>query len=617
MAARIDRGLLLVAPGGLLMAMRLLGFLLVGSCLLTSSVRAQCEDSTCLSAGTRPITVSLPRANMLDAVLSSLLGVGVDLAPGDYEALATADLALGDLIAQLQADLTLGSPMAVLNAAITLEQLLDAAASVAASNGDALASASLAFAADEVALGATGTIQLGDLLEVELRAELLDVCSISALDLLTGGASLFNTEHATTVADVTVSGSALGLGAQIASIELGVVATEPPVYACGEQGSSLSSSGLRLRTSIDLVDTDVTLGVAGLAAASLTLASLDLVTEVTPGTGTLEQIDALASTLRVDATPGVVGLYLGTISDADLLSASPIDPELDIDPATVAELDVTLIGGIIQTGATVTARAVAGSGAAPETMLSFTSPYPKTLTAELGADLGSALADDLLADLEIEVGALTPPPPLPLGDGVLADLVDDVVDTLSSATGLLAPVLESMIEQLIDPLLETLGGGLGQLSVSVCLPFSLSGCDPDAGVDAGEDAGDPIEDAGLDGAEPEPDASEPEPMDASSEPDAVIEDDAGADAAAIDDGAVMMPDDGAVALDGEIVAPIPDGSLIDSGDDDDDSDEDPTTLRLRGGGCAIAAVAPNRLVTCFWLVTIAGVLLARRMRRLR
>lgn len=569
----------------------------VGVCLFAAPARAQCGEAACLSVSARPVTVTLPEAHLLDATLSSLLGLTIDLAPGDYQALAVVDLTLSDLLDQLQADLSLGSPAAVVHAAITLEQLFDAAASVAASDGHALSSATLALVADDVAL-ATGTIKLADLLEVEPSAELLGGCSISALDLLMSATTLFNAEHATAITEVSLLGAALGLGFQIASVDLGVTASSPPVYACGGQGSSASSAGLRLRARLELVGTSSTLSVAGLSEASLALVALELVSEVAPGIGTLEQIDALAGTLSVEATPGVVGLYLGTISDADMLSASPIQPSTEIAAAIVGRLDVTLLDGSTMASADVTARAVAGSGAAPETTLSFAAPYPKALVAEASEDLSDALADDLIASLEADVSTLAPP--VVVETGVLDDLAAAAVDALTSATGLVRPVVLDALEGLTDPLLEGLGGGLGELSVSACSPFELTTCEPDAGVEPEPDAGASSDDAGVDGGELEPDPTEPE-LDAS----------VAGDAGATEDAAVAR--DAAVAVDGEVIAPVPDAAQADSGIEGDDS----KVARRKRGGCSIAAVAPEPLAAHFWLVTLAGVLLARRVRRLR
>jgi uncharacterized membrane protein len=105
--------------------------LCLGPWIWTTHAQAQCGDSTCLTASTRPLTVTLSESNLLDSVLSSLLGVSVDLTAGDYQVLAAADLSVGDLLDVLSVELALGTPQAVLDAEITVAQLLDAAATVA------------------------------------------------------------------------------------------------------------------------------------------------------------------------------------------------------------------------------------------------------------------------------------------------------------------------------------------------------------------------------------------------------------------------------------------------------------------------------------------------------
>lgn len=454
--------------------------LCLGLGALAERAHAQCDDNTCLSAGIKPGTVSSSTGNLLDAVLSSVLGVTLDLSEGQYGALAGLDLSIGELLDALAVQLSLTTPGEVLAADLTIEQLLDAAASVAAAGGNATASVALTAAADDAA-ALLGTIRLGDLLSLDLRAEVLDVCAIGALDLLTSAATLFNSEHATSVVNVSVLGSALGLGSLIDGVSIAVVALEPPALSCGAQGSMLSASGLRVRTRIDLVETAQPINVAGLASASLGLAQLDLVTELSAGLGTLALIDALAGTLRVDATPGITSLYLGTISDARLLDGAPIDPDTDLGFANVAQLDVTLLGGLIRAAAAVSARGHVTADAPAETMLAFGAPYPTALTAEAEADLAGTLATGLLANLEVQVGALMPN--VALLPAVLNALLAGVVNTLGQTTGVLAPVLEGVLGGLVDPLLGVLGAGLGEISVRVCAPFltpSGASCDDGA-----------------------------------------------------------------------------------------------------------------------------------------
>ena len=423
-----------------------------------------CGGHVCATAGTRLLSVSTERSVMLNALLSSLTGASIKLSVADYNALATTELKLDNFLAALKADLTVVNYTDVLTANVTLDTVLKAAASALATQ-DGQAAADVLGALLLVALP-DQTFALGDMLRLDLRGNALATSVINVLDLVTGTASLFNHRNAITVENVSVTGAALGLGSLIQDLDLGVTVPVPPVYACGPEGTSFRSASLRLRLRVRLVNVStslVNLVDLGLLSAGVAVGNLDLVLDIAPGLGVLQSIDAVNAAVTVRATPGVVSLYLGTVSDANLLDrTTPIDPATELGFAAVASLSVSVLNKPISV-VSVKARGFAvGDDSSPEDLV-FTAPYPKSLTAVTQGDFLSSLVQDLLNSLEVQIGTIAN-----VTNNVANAVIGQVTNLLKGVGNLLVTPLNAVASNVLNPLLHTLGIGLGELDVSIC-----------------------------------------------------------------------------------------------------------------------------------------------------
>lgn len=431
-----------------------------------SAAEAQdhCGGHACASAGTRLLSVSSERSAMLNALLSSLTGSSVNLSVADYNALAAADLKLDGFLAALQAELSIVNYEDILAADVTLATVFEAAASALVTQDGQVAATALGHLL--LVTLPDQPISLGDMLHVDLRGNALATSAINVLDLVTGSVSLFNHEHAIAVENVTLTGASLGLGALIQDLDLGVTVPVPPIYVCGPEGTSFRSASIRLRVRIRLVNIStnlINLVDLGLVSATLTVGNLDLVVDVAPGLGVLETIDAVNSAVTVRATPGVVSLYLGTVSDANLLDrTTEIDPATELGFAKIAALSVGVLNLPVSL-ISVNARGYAvGDDSSPED-LAFTAPYPKYLTARTQGDFLSSLVQDLLTSLELQVGTIAN-----VTTNVANAVIGQVTNLLKGAGTVLATPLNSVASSLLNPLLHVLGVGLGELDVAIC-----------------------------------------------------------------------------------------------------------------------------------------------------
>src|SRR2546430_1530323 len=83
---------------------------------------------------------------------------------------------------------------------------------------------------------------------------------------------------------VTISGSAIGLGSVVTSVQLYAQIIEPPTYVCGGVGTQFHTGAIRVKLNVDLVDLqpnasalNVPLTISG---ASVTIGQVQLYVEV-------------------------------------------------------------------------------------------------------------------------------------------------------------------------------------------------------------------------------------------------------------------------------------------------------------------------------------------------
>ena len=476
----------------------LLAMLALLCCLGRAQAQSACTAGACVSAGPRLASVDSTQGPLLNLLFSALLpGSNVNATVLDWNALAGANLNLNALLTQLNGGVTVSDPGQVLTTAITLGQLRAAMVQVLAADGQSAAANVLGALPLGVA-GATGTFRLTEILQIALPTGSLASVRLNVLDLLTGGVQLYNVRNVlTTPAPVTVNTAALGLNG-VANVRLWAQVVEPPVYACGAQGTAFHSAAIRVKLDLDLVQGLNTgalsaalngLNLLGLSVSNTSISAdvlhLQVYADVARAEGALSAVNLLAAAVTLQARPGLVNLYVGQISDATFFNRSTVLGESALTAATLTTLSVKLrVNTTVLTSTVAVAEitvpiAVTIQGYATATpglqSAGFTGPYPQTRTLSSGTVSAASLVSTLVNSLGIQLVSGTPQVTLlgglPLSVPV-ADLVNGIVNALltpvrTAVNGLVTPVLTAVLGGLVDNLLALLGIRIGQAVFTV------------------------------------------------------------------------------------------------------------------------------------------------------
>jgi len=468
----------------------ILSLLCATSITLAAPAGQDCTSVTCVTTGPQLTTIDSTQSELLDALLGNLLGADLQLSAANWQGLAQGTIGLDDLLNELQGDLNVATPAAVLTSDIQLRELLNAAIAVAQANGDLAAVNGLTLLLDDVD-ELTGQLQLGDLLAVDLADGAAATSQLNLLDLMTGAIQLFNYNNVlTTSAPVTVSGGELGLQGILNAVTLQAQVVEPPTYACGGVNTQFYAAAVRLKLTVDLVDTTLDLDQLALTLATLleptlgqvavdltaTVGQFDLYATVARGQGVITLVDAVAAAVTVNARPGVVDLYLGVIDEALFFQRSHvITPTLDLQSGTIGTLAITVTTGVgtpVDITVDLQARSFAQGEDPIVQSLAFTGPYPATQIAGSSSATISTLLSQLLTNLELNLAGSV--------GGIMDPLVaGNLLPALTTATAnTIEPIIAPILREVIDPLLSELGIGLGEMSVTVNL-VEESCADPD------------------------------------------------------------------------------------------------------------------------------------------
>lgn len=434
---------------------------LPGLLMLAAPAQAACTLGACVSAGPRLASVDSARGTLLNALVGNLLGSNINLTVADWNALAAGNINLIKFAQALQTQTSASTPSTALAANATLAQVLSAAATAAQADGQTAAASALGQSVAQIG-ALSGTVRLADMLTVNLPEGALATGSLNALELLSGTAQLYNTRNVlTTPTPVALSGNVLGLsGLSVGQVQLYVQAVEPPVYVCGDVGSTFHTATIRLKLNVSLASLDLGAsglnGLGGISGVSAQLGQLQLYVEVARAEGTIAAIDTMARALTVQATPGVVDLYLGNIDDTVFFNRSHVlNATTDLTYANVGSLTANL--GILGTLTVAIQAKASARGQTPGVRtLSFNAPFPQTRTASTSITFVSDLLSALLANLSL---SLQPSLGTTVDALVLAPLATLVGNTVS-------PVLSGLLGGVADPLLADLGIGLGEIDVT-------------------------------------------------------------------------------------------------------------------------------------------------------
>lgn len=460
----------------------------------------------CVSAGPRLASVDSSQGPLLNLLLQTLLpGSNVNVSVLDWNAIAGADINLNALLIELGADATLSNASQVLASDITLGQLQLAMANVLAADGNTLAANALQLLPLD-APGLVGTIKLGDLLQIDLPQGSLADIDLDVLDLLTGAVQLYNFENVlTTPTPVAVDTAALGLPG-VANLQVWLQVVEPPVYRCGTEGTEFHTAAIRFKINTELVqglDTqaledalDVSgieiavplVGTLGLNGTSVTASVLKLQVygDIARAEGSIDSIDLLTAAVTLQARPGLVNLYVGTIDDAIFFNRDQLVTEAIVSPVLLTQLSVVvrvqldpIIGADVDVADVtipfdVQIRAVAEGSPYTLQSLVFNPPYPQTQTLTCGTQCAGFFASTLLTSLDITMVSGAPTvvilggPALTFPTATLVNLVTGVLETQLDilVPTLVSPVLDTLLG-FVDDVLGLLGIGIGHGVFSV------------------------------------------------------------------------------------------------------------------------------------------------------
>ncbi len=451
-----------------------------------------CSTGACVSAGPRLVSVDSTQGPVLNLLFQALLpGTTVNLSVLDWNALAGSDINLNALITRLGANLGISDTSQVLNTDITLAQLRLAMVQVLQADGQTAAANALNLLPLSVG-SLTGSIRLSQLLRIDLPPGALTAIRLDLLDLVTGSVQLYNFRNVlTTPTPITVNTAALGLTG-VANVQLWLQVVEPPVYACGPNGTSFHTGAIRLKFNLDVVQglnlqaVINALNAAGLGLANVSLTAdvlkLQLYADVARAEGTITAVDYVAGAVSFQARPGLVNLYVGSVADNLFFNRSRVLTPADVTPLTINNLDlrfnVNLLGiGLVSVRVPLqlTARAAATGSPALQNF-TVNGPFPQTRTTSSGTVSAGSLVTSLLSTLDLHVVNGSPevtllglpilPPALltPILNSVL-NLVETTLRGVSTAV--LQPVFNLLLRDLTDNLLGLLGIRIGNAVFTV------------------------------------------------------------------------------------------------------------------------------------------------------
>lgn len=433
---------------------------------------ANCVSTACVEVGTRTVAVDNKRSALFNAVSEQLTGAPVNLASTEWQALANTRITLRQITEQLRATNGSLTDAQLIGTRFTLRELLDAAARAAQANGNTAAAAALsAIPVDAL----TGTVSLGELVQGANAGD----ASLSALDLTSGLLARYAYDYGVAApTPSTLTGSQLGLGDSVQSVQFSAIVTEPPVFVCGPAGTQFRSAGMRMKMGVDLADKDLSGALAaqmaangaalpaGVGSPTASLTQLEFYAVVGRTDGTIAAVDALAQTVTLRARPGVVDLFLGRIDDAVFFNRNQQVRPSDLQFSEVGRLQMDVLGTPVTASVRLRSRA-SGAPAGYETLY-YTGPYPETQTVSPDAFFVENLTSSLIATAEFEVVAADPAALDPATQAAFDQAVATIKPSLNSTYQVaLKPVIESLITSAVEPALDFTGTGLGEADLTV------------------------------------------------------------------------------------------------------------------------------------------------------
>jgi len=414
------------------------GHALLPSPEISVSAVAGTSSEAAFSIGSRLASLD---GGIENALLGALLGTHLSLSAMDYNALLSANVDALDFTNALatQLHITAGTYDTVLQSKASVGQIAAALASVKGLDTNAKAALDRIVAATA---SVDATIPMGDFLDLGPLAQLAlgdpagDLHpTLGVMQLLTVGAALASGGHQVAV---DLGTTVPGLLKTTLLIAIGEPPQHSPWFTIGETGAIVRTAQTRLSLAVELGGAGALLGVD---------IKVPLYLEIAYAEAKLSAIEcnggtSLASGVTIDAKPGVVEAWIGTISPGDMQDFSR---SIDVGPATLVKLPLVSISGLAHAAMTNNDPTSVHYDAAD-----INNQAIKTVSTR---DFTSSLFSSLLGDLQLKVNVAG------LGIGVPPGLTGALKSVLQTAS--------PTIDDLLNTLLEALGVKLGQADVQV------------------------------------------------------------------------------------------------------------------------------------------------------
>ena len=436
--------------------------LLVLCFLAPLSARGQsCPSDAYFEVGPRLASVDSQRRALLNALLGDYLDTSLSLTVADWESLATADVSVFDFLDALKTRVGVSSVGGALTANASLFDVFSALADVSLADGETVAATVLNQLATTLN-GLTGTIQLGDLLDIASPNETLSNIRLDLLQVVQATIELFNYENVVSTPNgVTVSGSALGLEALLNEVQIFAQVIEPPAILFGPVGTDAHVAAVRIKLDMDLVDVtgNTTVGVSTL---NVTVGDVSLYFEMSRADAVTTLIDWITPEVKVTATPAVADVYIGRFVDG---GGAPDDGVFFNRNTPSTSLPASLEHGVIGdvklglTSVDLLARALVQDTGAEGVAVTFdfVDLPPTTQTVGVGSAFIFGLVDGLFTNLDVELSGTL----IPGADAAVALAVKEQIDLL------VKPGLKTILTGMVDDALDMIGAQLGEVDVTM------------------------------------------------------------------------------------------------------------------------------------------------------
>lgn len=380
-------------------------------------------------------------------IFNQLLGMDVNLTALNWMGLTQYNFELEQLIFNLSQEFNLSSPQAVLMQELTIDQLLTALATVASNDGTVAALNEII-----TANMTTGTIQLGDLLNIDTIDDSLANIDLNFYSFLNTAIQLYNYEN------VVVTNAPIDINIPIVGdISIQAQVVEPPNITCADTGMQLFSAGIRLKLIVDIVDVAVS-STEGTADLELTLTELELYVDIARGLTTVNAVNGPSNTVNLELQPGLARLFLGSIADSDFFDRTK-DPIDSLTFGIIGKLHIT--APLVDETLDISAKGSADASSILHVENGLALPF--NITAGNSSATISELINQLLANTEIK---FTSDVPLsPFVSNLLAIVKDDLVGSVNT---LLFPengIVHNIMSFVVDPILSSLGIAIGEVIV--------------------------------------------------------------------------------------------------------------------------------------------------------